>query len=147
MIRVSFYGRASVLAKELRIALSTAEGFSLVSWSLGEQMPSLSAAHRPDVILLDVSAEFVLDSVSMLQSMAPSSSIVLWMGAASPEIAFKAIHLGVRGAVLQTASIGAALRCLTKVSEGELWFDKSLFGGGPALFNPRTKAIERPMAA
>jgi DNA-binding NarL/FixJ family response regulator len=132
MVRVSFCGD-SVLAEELRIAFLKAGGFSLISCSRQEELPAILAVHRPDIVFLDSPADLTIDSISMLQYVASSYRIVLWMRSASLDVAFKTIPLGVRGAVLTTASIATVLRCLARVSEGELWFDKSLFGGAALL--------------
>ena len=127
MILILLIDAEPALAEELRAAFSQVEGFALVLSSGSEQLPTELAALRPDVILLDSPSALVADSISIWQHVAPFSRIVVWARSVSPEFAFKAIRLGVRGVLLRTASIASVLRCLTKVSEGEIWLDKALF--------------------
>ena len=42
------------------------------------------------------------------------------------ELALQAMSLGVRGILRKTLPTETLLRCLTRVNEGELWFEKSL---------------------
>lgn len=90
-------------------------------------MRAVLAGGAPDIVLVDASAESALDSIGLLRSLAPFSRIIVWTEGMPPEIALKTIPLGVRGVVLKAASIAAVVRCVTSVSQGELWFDKSLF--------------------
>jgi DNA-binding CsgD family transcriptional regulator len=51
---------------------------------------------------------------------------VLWVRSISTELAYQAMELGVRGVLRKTLAPDLLLKCLTKVCEGELWFDKNL---------------------
>lgn len=137
MIRILFCGGNSVQTRELRVAFSKMEGVFVVSWASADRLISVLATHRPDIILLDTPPKSAIGAASLLRRLAPSARIVLWMERASPQVALKAIPLGVRGVVVKTTSTAAVLQCLTRVSEGELWFDRSLFHHGPLLQTPR----------
>jgi DNA-binding NarL/FixJ family response regulator len=145
MIRILFCGGNSAQAEELCAAFSKMENFFVVPCASADRLPCVLTAHRSDIILLDTPPESAIDSVSLLRRVTPSARIVLWTERASPEVALKAIPLGVRGVVVKTASTAALLRCLTRVSEGELWFDKSVFHHGPlpTALRPGLNAFQR----
>jgi DNA-binding CsgD family transcriptional regulator len=52
--------------------------------------------------------------------------MLLWVNEISTELAFQAIGLGVRGIVRKTLPAETLMECLRKVSQGELWFEKTL---------------------
>src|SRR5580658_2155388 len=137
MIRILFCGANSTQTGELCAAFSKTPNFSVVSCASADRVRYVLTAHRSDIILLDTPPESAIDSVSLLRRVAPSARIVLWTERASLEVTLKAIPLGVRGVVVKTASTAALLQCLASVSEGELWFDKSLFHHGPLPAAPR----------
>src|SRR5579862_3395388 len=129
MTKVLMCGGEPALMEGLTSCLLETGGFSIVACSDREHLLSNLAARRPDVVLLDACVELAADFLSGLQCLAPLPGIVLRMGSARPEFAFGAVSLGVRGVICKSASIETLLRCLTSVSEGELWFDRSLFHG------------------
>src|SRR6476620_7776470 len=55
-----------------------------------------------------------------------NSKIVLWVHTSSTELAFQAMGLGVRGILRKTLPTDLLTKCLEKVQEGELWFEKAL---------------------
>ncbi len=58
--------------------------------------------------------------------LASHAKIVLWVHTISTELALQAMSLGVRGILRKTLPIETLLRCLTRVNDGELWFEKAL---------------------
>lgn len=127
MTRVLLYSVEPMLLERLSTASFEVGGFGIVACSCRAQLPSDLTAHRPDIILLDGTAELATDLLSMLQHLTPLPRIVLRVRSAPPEFALRTVALGVRGVILKSASIATLLCCLNSVSEGELWFDKSLF--------------------
>src|SRR5436309_13635387 len=55
-----------------------------------------------------------------------NTKIVLWVHTISTELAFQAMGLGVRGILRKTLPTDLLVKCLEKVQEGELWFEKAL---------------------
>jgi DNA-binding NarL/FixJ family response regulator len=52
--------------------------------------------------------------------------LVLWVDVISTGQAFQAMGLGVRGILRKNLSVELQVKCLRKIYEGELWFEKSL---------------------
>jgi DNA-binding NarL/FixJ family response regulator len=64
--------------------------------------------------------------LSSLHQIARQARIVLWVHAISTELALQAMSLGIRGILRKTLPTETLVRCLTRVHEGELWFEKAL---------------------
>lgn len=127
MARVLLYTDEPVLAKGFVAALSPLPGFDIVSVATSAaELPAAAATHRPDVLLLDLTPDITFGVLTELQREQPSCRIVLWVRAISTELAYQAMELGVRGVLRKTLPVELMIKCLTKVSEGELWFDKTL---------------------
>jgi len=126
MKRVLLCGGEPALAEELNTAFHEAGGFAIVACPGGAQSPSDLVAYRPDIILLDAGEEPATRFLSMMKYPTPLP-IVLRMRSTSAEFAFGTVTMGVRGVIFKSASIETLRSCLTSVSEGELWFDRSIF--------------------
>lgn len=81
---------------------------------------------RPDVLLIDLTPEVTFGLLTQLRRELPHCRIVLWVRSISTELAYQAMELGIRGILRKTLAAEMLLKCLTKVGEGELWFDKGL---------------------
>jgi len=82
--------------------------------------------HQPDLLLVDLTAGITFGVLSGLHEAVSHAKIILWVHAISTELALQAMSLGVRGILRKTLSVETLLRCLTRVHEGELWFEKAL---------------------
>ncbi len=121
------YSDQPILAKGLEAVLSSVSGFELHSSCSG--IPALHeklAAVRPDILLMDLTPEVTFGLLSELKSTMQNSKVVLWVNAISTELAFQAMGLGVRGILRKTLPADLQIKCLQKVQEGELWFEKAL---------------------
>jgi two-component system, NarL family, nitrate/nitrite response regulator NarL len=83
-------------------------------------------SQRPDVLLIDLISDVTFGVLTQLRRDAPGCRIVLWVRTISTELAYQAMELGVRGVLRKTLPPELLIKCLDKVSEGELWFDKTL---------------------
>lgn len=81
---------------------------------------------KPDVLLLSLTPALHLEILRQLREVAPNCRIVLWTLEISHEVAHQAMELGIRGILPRTYSTELVLKCLHKVHQGELWFDKEL---------------------
>ena len=81
---------------------------------------------QPDVLLLCLTPEIHIGVIRQLRQAAPDCRIVLWVHSISKELAHQAMEMGVRGILRRTDSPEMILKCLRKVQEGELWFDRIL---------------------
>jgi two-component system response regulator DesR len=116
-----------ILAEGLTRILSGNEEMSLVSWC---SEPGVLAAkieeHAPELLLIDLTNDVNFAVLSSLHQIARQARIVLWVHAISTELALQAMSLGVRGILRKTLPVDTLVRCLTRVHEGELWFEKAL---------------------
>jgi DNA-binding NarL/FixJ family response regulator len=91
----------------------------------GELLRALSE-HKPDVALIDLTPEVTFGLLTQAQRDLPACRIVLWVRAISTELAYQAMEMGVRGILRKTLSPEFLVRCLSKVAQGELWYDQAL---------------------
>ena len=116
-----------ILAEGLTRILTGADSFSLVSYC--PRLDDLRAdmeRHQPDILLIDLTSGTTFDVLNGLHEVAANARIILWVHSISTELALQAMSLGVRGVLRKTLPIETLMRCLTRVHEGELWFEKSL---------------------
>ena len=117
-----------VLARGFTSILSSVAGFETVSvcHHLPELFDKALEAGKPDVLLIDLTPEVSFGVLTRLQRELPDCRIVLWVRSISTELAYQAMELGIRGILRKTLPAELLIKCLAKVSEGELWFDKGL---------------------
>src|ERR1019366_5362483 len=116
-----------VLAEGLSRILAGAEALDLISFCPGiEDLRAQMELHQPDLLLVDLSAGVTFGVLSGLHEVATQAKIILWVHSISAELALQAMSLGVRGILRKTLPTDTLLRCLTRVNEGELWFEKAL---------------------
>jgi len=127
VIRLLLYTDAPVLAAGLRSLLRTADGFELsaVCQSLPE-LRGVLAAVSPQIVLMDFTSELPPGVLGQLDASLLRASVVLWVYQIPAEMALHAMSLGVRGILRSTLPPELVLRCLEKVHQGELWFEKAL---------------------
>jgi len=85
------------------------------------------ARQTPDVVLLELSPEVTFAALSEMKQ-GSTSKLVLWVNSISPDLAFQAMGLGIRGVLRKTLPPTLQVQCLEKVRDGELWFEKTLMG-------------------
>jgi len=116
-----------ILAEGLKRILAGSEGLNLVSWC--PRLDDLAAeveTHQPELLLIDLTSHVNFNVLSGLHQIAKQAKIVLWVHAISTELALQAMSLGIRGILRKTLPIDTLMRCLSRVNEGELWFEKAL---------------------
>jgi DNA-binding NarL/FixJ family response regulator len=127
MTRILLYSDEPVLSKGLESVLRQVEGFDLLPScgtvaGLMEQM----MIGAPDVVLMDLTAEVTFGVLSDMKHAMTHTKIVLWVNTISTELAFQAMGLGVRGILRKTLPTDLQVKCLQKVHQDELWFEKAL---------------------
>lgn len=88
-------------------------------WKSCEQRP-------PDILLLSVTPDFNIQTISTCSLVAPSCKVVLWVRVISREMGMEAVRLGVSGIVGRTRPNESLLECFRKVAANELWLEKDL---------------------
>jgi two-component system nitrate/nitrite response regulator NarL len=97
--------------------------------SIVADLPTLAdhvAACKPDVTLLSVDGQLDWGLLQLLHRESPGSRLVLWMHDSAAESAFRAKEWGVRGILRKSLPADMILKCVRRVYEGELWFEKTL---------------------
>ena len=113
-----------ILAEGLARILAGSDAMHLVSYCPGiDGLRAQLEMHQPDLLLVDLTAGITFGVLSGLHEVASHAKIVLWVHSISTELALQAMSLGVRGILRKTLPTDTLLRCLTRVNEGELWFD------------------------
>ena len=127
MARVALFTDEPVLATGFTATLASAPGLELISvvQDPGRLVELLQQA-QPDIAVIDLVPEITFSLLAQLHREAPECRFVLWTRAISTELAYQVMELGVRGILKKTLPPELVVKCLTKVAEGELWFDKSL---------------------
>jgi two-component system nitrate/nitrite response regulator NarL len=116
-----------ILAEGLRRILDNVPGLDLVGCCPRlEDLRGQIEALQPDVLLVDLTADVTFSVLSGLREAVSTSRIVLWVHAISTELALQSMSLGVRGILRRTLPVETLVRCLMRVNEGELWFEKAL---------------------
>jgi len=128
MARVLLFTDEPVLAQGFAAVLSSASGFdyAAVCQSPSELMERVVSSGPPDVLLIDLTPDVTFGLLTQLRRELPLCRIVLWVRCISTELAYQAMELGIRGILRKALPAELLVKCLTKVSEGELWFDKGL---------------------
>ena len=127
MTRVYLYSDQPILAKGLEAVLTATGRFLLESSYSGiPELVERLQTEAPDILLLDVTPEVTFGVLSDIKRVVQESKLVLWVNAISTELAFQAMGLGVRGILRKTLPADLQVKCLQKVHEGELWFEKAL---------------------
>jgi DNA-binding NarL/FixJ family response regulator len=116
-----------VLAEGLQRILESVNDLDLCSHcSDFDELEASLATHDPDVLLLDLTSELHFGVLAKLQRAVSRTKIVLWVHSISTELALQAMSLGVRGVLRKSLPTEKLIRCLSRVQEGELWFEKAL---------------------
>ena len=116
-----------ILAEGLTRVLAPVDGLDLVSWCKGlEELHAEMETHQPDVLLVDMTSNVNFTVLSGLHDSGRQTKIVLWVHTISTELALQAMSLGVRGILRRTLPAETLIRCISRVNEGELWFEKAL---------------------
>jgi len=127
MARILLYSDEPILATGLASVLSTVNGLELTSiCSDTAKLMEVVEATQPEILLMDLTAQVTFAVLSDLRRALMNCKVVLWVHEISTELAFQAMGLGVRGILRKTLPSELLIKCLQKVNEGELWFEKAL---------------------
>lgn len=127
MPSILLYSDEPILAQGLKAVLSGTPNFRLIGHTATvDRIREDMAALKPDILLLDLKAEVNFSMISNLHEADLDTKIILWVHSIQTELALQAMSVGVRGVLRRTLPVETLLRSLTRVHEGELWFEKTL---------------------
>jgi two-component system, NarL family, nitrate/nitrite response regulator NarL len=126
MASVVLFTDEPILAEGLRRILETVPQLDLCSYCATTDVLETELARcQPDLLLLDLTSSIHFSILAKLQHTV-QTKIVLWVHTISTELALQAMSIGVRGVLRKTLPPETLVRCLNRVQEGELWFEKAL---------------------
>ncbi len=111
-------GLKAILASQQDTEVHCVESLSAL-WSAVE-------VETPDIIILSLTPEVSLQTIRTVVKSTPQSKVILWLRCIDPAIGGESIRAGVRGILRRTLPNELLVRCIQKVSAGELWIEKSL---------------------
>jgi len=106
-----------------------------------EALP-LAAKQKPNLILLDIDlgGENGLDFLPELRKTAPDARVLILTGTKDIEMHRRAARLGAAGLVLKEHAAEVLLKAIRKVSQGEVWLDRSMMS---TLLNEMTQTDKK----
>jgi len=106
----------------------------------------LVRTRRPCVMILDKSfgAQSVLQWIAELDTLAASTSLVIWGVSISEAEAVRFVQAHVRGILRKAAPISSVLACLRGAAAGSTWMEEAIFRDlpGPGRY-PRSELTRR----
>ena len=127
MARVLLCSDEPILAEGLVRVLRQTGSLELVGCC--ERLDDLDAElalHKPDLLLMDLTAEVSFGLLHRLHCRVSGTRIVLWARSMPGEMALQAMTLGIQGVLRKTLPPETLVQCLTEVHKGALWFEKAL---------------------
>ena len=115
-----------VLALGFETLTSKCSELSLAVYSDISALLERHLDHPPDLLVIDFAPEEHMRLIDTVRRAAPDCKILLWVQSISIEIAYQARRCGVRGVLRKSLPEHLIIKCITKVLDGELWFDKEL---------------------
>jgi DNA-binding NarL/FixJ family response regulator len=88
-----------------------------------------AAAEDPSVVIVDCLSRLAFKTVEEIRRTLPNAYVLLWVMDADVILARKALDLGVRGLIRSDIAPDMLRRCLHRVAEGEMWFDRNVTEG------------------
>ena len=125
--RVALYCEQPILAAGLQAVVAgyddctVSEVFTDLE-RLGEDVQT----SRPSVILLELTANLDLATLSKVTFKAGSVPVVLWVNAPSAELVASVLAIGIRGILRRNLSLELQIRCLRCVAAGDLWVEQAI---------------------
>jgi two-component system, NarL family, nitrate/nitrite response regulator NarL len=103
---------------------------------------ALAASQKPNLVLLDIDlgTESGLDFLPDLRKTVPEARVLVLTGVTDLEIHRRAARLGASGLVLKEQAAEVLLKAMRKVSEGEVWLDRSMMS---SLLNEMTQTDKK----
>ncbi len=123
-VRVVIADDHTMFRHALRLVLESEAGFSVVAEAGdGREAVRLVAAHRPDVLLLDLEMPRAtgLDALRQLQASDGGVRVVILTAAISNADIVSAVTLGAHGVLLKDVSPSALCECVRAVARGRHW--------------------------
>ncbi len=150
-IRIMIVDDHVVIRSGLRMLIEYDQRMQVVAQA-GNRVEALerAASENPNVIILDLllGDEDGLSFLPELCQTSPNSRVLVLTGVQNPDAHRRAIRRGAMGIVLKEHAAEQLLKAIMKVSEGEVWIERSMMGSmiqefnKPPLVDPEVTKIE-----
>lgn len=100
--------------------------FGAAITSSAEQAVEIARGKQPDLIVLELNAEFDLGFLRTIKRAAPHAKAMLWIDNISTELAFQSFNLGVVGILNKSVSAEQFITELHLVAEGNIRIEQKL---------------------
>lgn len=124
--RLLFYCEHPILALGLTSILGDQSDFQIEITSSRDEALTVVESASPEMVLLDMNADFHLGFLQAIRKVSREAKLVLWVDSISTEMAFQAFNLGVRGVLRKLLPPSAFLTQLRNIRDGNLWIEKTL---------------------
>jgi DNA-binding NarL/FixJ family response regulator len=141
VISLSVYTIEPLNSIALQLVFHPCEDINLLP--IVSDFPSLQqqvSSHKPDVLLLAVNEDLDWEWLSRLRRESVGTKVVLWLHEVGLELACQAMDRKISGILRKNLPPEMIIKCVRKVHEGELWFDKALTG---AFVNRRSIKVSK----
>jgi DNA-binding NarL/FixJ family response regulator len=120
------FSESPIVVSALEACLQQAEVCShLLPFSRTDELIPAVAEAKPQVVLIDFEPRHI-ELLGEIHRISPASAIVLWVREISTELAYEALHAGVRGIVSKTVGARQLAESVAKVAGGELCLDQGM---------------------
>lgn len=135
-IRVMIADDHALVRESIKAILSNEEDMEIVAVAEdGKQAIELSVAHRPDVVVMDISMPRLdgIRSTSLIRSDAPDTSVVILSMHVNATLVQQAIKMGAKGYVLKGRAADELAAAVRAANEGKLYISADI---PPTYLNP-----------
>jgi DNA-binding NarL/FixJ family response regulator len=122
--RLVVYSSQPERVKALLGFLHRAGGFEVSTQYTALGLDSEMKRHPSAVALVEMGPGLSFDTLNEIRR-GSNFKVVLWAGAVSTELAFRAMGMGIRGILRHSLPATLQVKCLREVSEGALWYEKT----------------------
>lgn len=142
-IRIMIVDDHAVIRAGLRMLIEHDQTMNVVAMA-GSRAEALrlAASEQPDIIILDLllGDDDGLAFLPELCETSPNSRVLVLTGVQNPDSYRGAIRRGAMGIVLKEHAAEVLLKAIKKVSEGQVWIDRSMMGEMIQEFSKSTSA-------
>ena len=142
-IRIMIVDDHAVIRAGLRMLIEHDQTMNVVAMAgTRAEALGLAASEQPDIIILDLllGDDDGLAFLPELCETSPKSRVLVLTGVQNPDSYRGAIRRGAMGIVLKEHAAEVLLKAIKKVSEGQVWIDRSMMGEMIQEFSKSTSA-------
>jgi two-component system response regulator NreC len=129
VIRILLADDHNVMRRGLRLLLKSQPDFTVVAEAAdGRQAVEQAAAHKPDVVVLDVAMPNLsgIEAAQRIQSECPHTAVVVLSMHSDEGYVLRALKAGAKGYLLKDSAEGDLIEAIRAVSRGKTFFSPEI---------------------